>query len=137
MAKHPVDRHASAEAFASELRDWLTGNQKRRSWIKWLLVVVVLVALAVVGTMIAATNDRDALIDDGIMHFDGHTRIVTDVNRTLPVTLEAWINPDQYKDENSQFIIGSDIPGKYGLGLAICGSQVFAEYISDFGRRTL
>ena len=28
-------------------------------------------------------------------------------------------------------MIGSDVPGKYGLGIAICGSQLSAEYIDD------
>jgi hypothetical protein len=63
------------------------------------------------------------------MHFDGRTRIVTEVKRTLPVMLEAWIKPDPYTGENCQFVIGSDISGKYGIGFGMCGSQFSAEYI--------
>jgi len=71
-----------------------------------------------------------------VLHFDGRTRIVTNVERTLPVTLEAWIKPDPYRDENCQFIIGSDIPGEYGLGIAICGSMLSLEYIEGMVNST-
>lgn len=129
MAKHPADRHESAEAFAAELRDWLEKSRTRRRRI-WSIVVLIVLGLLVVGAVIALGdryNRNGDLIQNGIMHFDGHTRIVTNVNRTLPVTLEAWIKPDPYQDENCQFIIGSDIPGEYGIGIAICGSVLSVE----------
>ncbi|MGB7327928.1 MAG: LamG domain-containing protein [Rubripirellula sp.] len=72
---------------------------------------------------------RLAQILDGVMHFDGRTRVVTNLERTLPVTLEAWIKPASYTDDNCQFIIGSDIPGEYGLGIALCGSLLSVEHI--------
>ncbi|WP_201767237.1 LamG domain-containing protein [Rhodopirellula sallentina] len=47
----------------------------------------------------------------------------------MPATLEAWIKPDSYRDENWPFIIGSDIPGEYGLGIAICGAMLSVEHV--------
>ncbi|MBR9804570.1 protein kinase [bacterium] len=132
LAKHPGDRHESAAAFAVELRGWLEKSRSRRRTI-WIIAAIVLLGLMVAGAVMALgsrPNRNGDLIQNGIMHFDGHTRIVTEVERTLPVTLEAWVKPDPYRDENCQFIIGSDVPGKYGLGIAICGSQLSAEYIN-------
>lgn len=47
----------------------------------------------------------------------------------LPVTLEVWGKPGDYRDENCQFSIGSDIPGEYDLGIAICGSVLSFEHV--------
>lgn len=131
MSKHPADRHESAAEFATELWDWLEHSKKRRQVI-WIVAILMVLGLLIVGVVIALGGGRNKnpdLIQNGIIHFDGQTRIVTEVERTLPVTLEAWIKPDPYTGENCQFVIGSDVPGKYGLGIAICGSQLSAEYI--------
>lgn len=81
-------------------------------------------------------RSNEGLIRDGVLYFDGRTRIVTNMQRKLPVTLEAWIKPDDYRDENCQFIIGSDIPGEYGLGIAICGSILSVEHIEGMVNST-
>lgn len=131
LAKHPADRHESAAEFASELRDWLERSSKRRR-ITWIVVAVLLLVALVSGALIALSGGRsetNGMIQDGVMNFDGRTRVVTNLERTLPVTLEAWVKPDHYKDENCQFIIGSDIPGEYGLGIALCGSLLSVEHI--------
>lgn len=131
MAKHPADRHESAAAFAAELRGWLDRSRTRRRTM-WIVAALAVLGMLITGAVIAlgsGTNRNGDLIQNGIMHFDGHTRIVTEVERTLPVTLEAWIKPDPYTGEDCQFLIGSDVPGKYGLGISICGSQISAEYI--------
>ncbi len=131
MAKHPADRHESAAAFAAQLRDWLDESKKRRLTM-WIIAAIVVLGMLVAGVVIAlgsSQDEGDSFIRNGVMHFDNRTRIVTEVERTLPVTLEAWIKPDPYNGEDCQFVIGSDVPGKYGLGLAICGSQLSAEYI--------
>lgn len=131
LAKHPADRHESAAAFADELRDWLDQSSKRRR-ITWIVVALLVAAILIAGALVAVSGWRsghDGMVQNGVMHFDGRTRIVTNLERTLPVTLEAWIRPDQYIDENCQFVIGSDIPGEYGLGIAICGSLLSVEYI--------
>ena len=132
MAKHPADRHESAAKFVTELRDWLEQSKKQRRTM-WIVAAIVVIGLLVAGLVIVLSSGRsnqNAFIQNGVMIFEGSTRIVTEVERTLPVTLEAWINPDPYRDENCQFVIGSDIPGKYGLGIAICGSQLSAEYMN-------
>ena len=131
MAKHPADRHESAAAFASELRDWLERSRILRRTM-WGIFTFIVLGLIVAGAVIAlgdSSNRNGDLIQNEIMHFDGSTRIVSNVKRTLPVTLEAWIKPYPYHDESCQFIIGSDIRGEYGLGIAICGSVLSVEYI--------
>ncbi len=138
LAKHPADRHESAAAFAVELRCWLEKSRTRRRTM-WIIAAIVVLGLLVAGAVIAlssGTNRNGDLIQNGIMHFDGHTRIVTEVERTLPISLEAWIKPDPYRDENCQFIIGSDIPGEYGLGIAICGSMLSVEHIEGMVNST-
>lgn len=138
MAKHPADRHESAATFAAQLRDWLDESKKRRLTM-WIIAAIVVLGMLVAGVVIAlgrVQDEGDSFIQNGIMHFDGRTRIVTEVKRTLPVTLEAWIKPDPYTDENCQFVIGSDVPGKYGLGIAICGSMLSVEYISGMFNST-
>lgn len=132
MAKHPADRHESAATFATELRDWLETSKKRRRTM-WIIATIVVLGMLVAGVVIAlgsGPKQSGGFVQNAIMHFDGRTRIVTEVERTLPCTLEAWIKSDPYTGENCQFIIGSDVPGKHGIGLAICGSQFSAEYVS-------
>ena len=126
MSKHPGDR-LNAEEFSNELRGWLEKSKKRRRGLLW--GILILVVLLITGGFLVLAHQDNGLIQNDVLHFDGKTRIVTDVKRKLPVTLEAWIKPDPYRSGNCQFIIGSDIPGKYGIGLSICGSQFSAEYI--------
>ncbi|WP_315851298.1 protein kinase domain-containing protein [Rhodopirellula baltica] len=131
LAKHPADRHESAAEFATELRNWLERASNRRR-ITWIVMVILLLLALVTGVLIALSgggSETNGTIQDGVMNFDGRTRVVTNLERTLPVTLEAWIKPDQYTDENCQFIIGSDIPGEYGLGIALCGSLLSVEHV--------
>jgi hypothetical protein len=126
MAKHPGDRFESAEQMANELRLWLEDSKRRRRWIIW--AIVALVVLAAIGLVVAWAMSGSPFVQDGAIHFDGRTRIVTPVERKLPVTLEAWIRPDDYTGANCQFVIGSDVPTKYGVGFGICGSVLSAEY---------
>ncbi len=131
LAKHPADRFQSAGEFARSLRSCNLATRRKIPWRPTGLVLLgFLTCLSLVGSWWAwnsnATNDH---VRDGVLHFDGRTRILTNVERTLPVTLEVWIKPDPYTDENCQFIIGSDIAGEYGLGIAICGSMLSVEYV--------
>lgn len=129
LSKHPADRHQTALELANELRAWLTTSKKSRRWLLW-SIIGSLTGVFAAFIVFASFRTDDGLVRDGVMHFDGRTRIVTEVERTLPVTIEAWVKPDPYKGEDCQFVIGSDVSGKYGFGLAICGSQLSAEYIS-------
>jgi hypothetical protein len=47
----------------------------------------------------------------------------------MPITLEAWVQPGEYTERNCQFVIGSDIPTEYGIGLSICEAILAAEYM--------
>ncbi|TWT64344.1 protein kinase domain-containing protein [Rubinisphaera italica] len=136
LSKHPGDRHQTALELANELRAWLsTSKPDRRRWL-WAIFGLVAVVALVAGFILSTRQSDHELVRDGVLHFDGRTRIVTNVELTLPVTLEAWIKPDPYRDENCQFIIGSDIPGEYGLGIAICGSMLSLEYIEGMVNST-
>lgn len=126
MAKHPGDRFESAEQMANELRAWLDGSKKKRRLMIW--AVIALVVVAVVGAVIAWAMQGSPFVRDGAIHFDGHMRIVTPLERKLPVTLEAWVRPDPYTGTDCQFVIGSDVPTVYGVGIGICGSVLSAEY---------
>lgn len=126
MAKHPSDRHETAEQMASELRAWLDGSSKKRERVIW--AVIALVVVAMVCAVIAWAMQGSPYIHEGAIHFDGSMRIVTPVERTLPVTLEAWVRPEPYQGTDCQFVIGSDVPTKFGIGVGICGSILSAEY---------
>lgn len=60
--------------------------------------------------------------------FDGSTYIQTPVERFAPVTLEAWIMPTE-RPKRTGFVIGSDIPSKYGIGITLSPANLSAEYL--------
>lgn len=126
MAKHPADRFETAEAMASDLRGWLDDSRRKRRWL--IRGLAALVVVSVIGAVVAWAIQGSSFVRDGAIHFDGRTRIVTPVERKLPVTLEAWVRPDPYEGTDCQFVIGSDVPKLYGIGVGICGSVFSAEY---------
>lgn len=131
LAKHPSDRFTTAGELAQSLRH----KQPISRWtFNWTFVGLMTLGVALIGLLLLSVMSwlpasEKAFISGGVLRFDGQTRIVTNLERTLPVTLEAWINPEQYTDESCQFIIGSDIPGKYGCGIGVCGSVLTVEYV--------
>jgi len=46
------------------------------------------------------------------------------------VTLECWVWPKAYPVRDCQFFIGSDIPTKHGIGVAMCEALLSAEYLA-------
>ena len=38
------------------------------------------------------------------------------------MTMEAWVRPDIYRERAGQFIVGSDLPTRWGNGLVISGA---------------
>lgn len=134
LTKHPADRYASATELATALRNSLTERTTNTSW-KWLLLVVVMITLTVVAfivgkqigqqksTEVAEANEATAFV------FDGNSRIVTPLERFAPVTLEAWIRPDRFRSQGCHFVIGSDVPGEFGIGIGMCPVQLSAEQI--------
>jgi len=136
LAKHPADRFASATDLASALRNSLTERTTSSSW-KWLLLVAGVIAVTAVAfavgrqigqqtatKVVAATDEETAFV------FDGNSRIVTPLERFAPVTLEAWVRPDRFNFEGCHFVIGSDMPGQFGIGIGMCPTQLSAEYIA-------
>ena len=67
---------------------------------------------------------------DGVLMFDGKTHIVTPAERFAPVTLEAWVWPEEYLDHGRQCILGSDIATTWGNSSGISGANLAAESIS-------
>lgn len=74
------------------------------------------------------TNDEKKLTKEPLLVFDGTSRILTRLERFAPVTLEAWIRP-RYSSNQTQFVFGSDIASKYGIGLLISGVLLSVEVI--------
>ncbi len=132
LAKHPADRYATAEELAVELRASLNTPRKRnRHWLSAAGIVLLVVLAGFGGWNLTGLSWRTAhgFVEDGSLHFDGHTRIITKLERFAPVTLEAWVCPEPYEKNDFQFLIGSDIPSHNGIGLGICGAVIAAEYI--------
>ncbi len=139
LAKHPADRFLTARELATALRTLGSGKVTRRrlgrSWL-WSMALIPVAALGVTGWMALGrsrpTSDEEptSIARDGVLVFDGETHIVTPLERFAPVTLEAWVWPEEYQDHGRQTIIGSDIATKWGNGMGISGAIFAAEYIS-------
>jgi serine/threonine-protein kinase len=135
LSKLPADRFTSAAELAAALRAapprrWL------RLTLRWvllgLLVVGLFIAGIVLGMMLSSSKSQpqpkaDVIDEPGTLAFDGNSRIVTPVEPFLPCTLEAWVRPTGERHE--QFIVGSDVPNFYGLGLGINDNRPCVETI--------
>jgi len=137
LAKLPADRFSTAAELAAALR-----AAPPRRWLRlplrwvWLVLLVVglFIAGIVLGMMLSSSPKQDqpkaeAVHEEGVLVFDGQSRIVTPLERFAPCTLEAWVQPKAYPERDSQFFIGSDIPTKHGLSLGISGAVLCAEHI--------
>lgn len=123
LQKHPDDRYQTARELSDALRGLLEKSKhwNRRNWLfggGFLMLLTAIMGFAAAHILSPSEN-----------YFDGNRFIKTDVERQLPVTLEAWIKPEPYRSSDCQFVIGSDIPTKYGVGIAICGSLLSAEHM--------
>ena len=132
LAKHPAERFQTAAEVAEAVRSEpprQTSTAPRFPWRSFGVALLAFVTFAL-GLLAGAWPDQtdERFVRDGAMHFDGRTRIVTAVERRLPVTLEAWVRPAPYETQTCGFVIGSDIPTKYGLGLAVCYPVLTAEH---------
>lgn len=125
LSKHPADRFESANDLAAALRRSLSEKHKQRSnLVKWLAVVALGVTLVAAGYLIGRVNhysrSETAVVSVvGGIEFDGTRRIVTPVMNFAPVTLETWIVPGEINSTENQFVIGSDVPGHWGIGIGI------------------
>jgi hypothetical protein len=67
--------------------------------------------------------------EEGVLLFDGQSRLVTPLERFAPCTLEAWVKPKSYSVRDAMFFIGSDVPTKHGLSLGMSEAVICAEYV--------
>lgn len=139
LEKHPADRFADVAALARALRSSRARfvlQFPHRVLLAGLLSAVVFLAGLLLGRTLAPVPKRegpasgDSIHDPGVFIFDGSNRIVTPLERFAPLTLEAWVQPKFYPKQDCQFIIGSDIPTKHGIGLAMCEALLSVEYIA-------
>lgn len=138
LAKNPADRFESAEQLAAAIRKASFQHHSSKSPIlktmsfrRSLMILAGVVAVAGITLWAAmgafqsppkASKPTDQLV------FDGLTRLITPLEREMPITLEAWVFPEKYENR-CHFVVGSDVPSRYGLGLGICGVLLSAEYL--------
>lgn len=119
LQRDPAKRQVSAAQFASELRTVLlsgeTVSKPKRSMPWWSLPLFLVAVLATGGWLIGRPFVSTAA--DPVLHFDGQHRIVTPLNRYLPVTLETWVRPSNGR--GTEFFVSSDSYGEFGIGLGI------------------
>ncbi len=137
LHRNSSDRHVSAACFAAELRRSL--SIQKSSVMRWAWVVVGLVVLAAGVWMTLPKkeqSERQVVEQAGIIKlesepgaftFDGTNRIMTPLVSFAPCTLEAWIRTNG--DKSEQFIIGSDVPNFFGIGIGIKNNAPIVETI--------
>jgi len=139
LSKHPSDRFNSMAELATALRN-AKAKQKTpgRTW--WLVVplIVVIVGMTIwIGkewtsrpvnsTESAGESVKSLEPEQGTFVFDGKSRIVTPLVSFAPCTLEAWMRTTG--DKSQQFIIGSDVPNFFGIGIGIKNNGPIVETI--------
>lgn len=129
LAKHPADRFSSSLDIIDELSNPQVNHRRRLLWFAGTMFAM-LIGSAIwqlqPDTRSSTVPNLEPQKEENVLEFDGTNRIVTPLKRFYPVTLEAWVYP-QSRDIHCHFIIGSDIQGEYGIGLALCGSLVSVE----------
>jgi eukaryotic-like serine/threonine-protein kinase len=128
LAKHPADRFETA----ADVIDALSVKKRSKSIIR-IVGLVLTLGIILFSWQTWSEYQRETIWNqtansDGTFVFTGSERILTPLKRLAPVTLEAWILPTFISDQ-CHFIIGSDIRGEFGVGLAICGTVLAAETI--------
>ncbi|MCI0380487.1 MAG: protein kinase [Gemmataceae bacterium] len=136
LAKKPGERWPTCRAFVEELERG--GGTMPRHWRRRTFIAASLVLSLVAATLFRfwpvderGTNQSKGNDDNqtapekerSYFVFNGKSRIVTRLERSGLVTLEAWVNPGATEDasleDRVKFIIGSDHPGKSGIGVGL------------------
>ncbi len=138
LSKHPSGRFNTAEELAAALRNIKTGTGvSRQLW--WLVVPLIASLIAAmiwfgkgsVGDRKVQTNNINSTVDvrpeEGAFFFDGKSRIITPLISFAPCTLEVWFR--MADDRREQFIIGSDVPHNFGIGIGVNNHNPIAESI--------
>jgi len=137
LSKHPEERFASANDFATALCSPKRALV-RRPWLPWIAAFCLgMMTMLVVSQfwnkpnqILTSQDVTSPVVENNTFVFNGFDRIVTPLERFAPVTLEAWVRPDRY-EYRCHYVIGSDVPTEYGIGMGICGVLLTAEYIPN------
>jgi serine/threonine-protein kinase len=137
LSKLPADRFSTAAELATALR-----AAPPRRWfrlpLRWVWIALFVVGLFVAGLALGmmlsspvkhTLSEAEVVQEEGVLAFDGQSRIITPLERFAPCTLEAWVKPKSYPVRDSMFFIGSDVPTKYGLSLGMSEAVLCAEYV--------
>jgi serine/threonine-protein kinase len=137
LQRNPSDRLVSAASFAAELRRSLSGQKSSPMRWAWIVLGLVVLAALVWTTLPKGEHKKPNEVEPAVViklnsepgsfTFDGTNRIVTPLVSFAPCTLEAWIRTTG--DKRQQFIIGSDVPNFYGIGLGIKNNAPIVETI--------
>lgn len=138
LSKHPSDRFESMAELAAALRS--VQSKSRASGRKWWLIAPLIAAslgaaIWIGSGWVTSQNSQTASIDskvslkseDGVFIFDGKCRIVTPVVSFAPCTLELWLRTTG--DKREQFVVGSDVPNFYGIGIGTKNNWPIVETI--------
>jgi serine/threonine protein kinase len=128
LAKHPADRFATASAVIEALNV----RESNRSYV-WFggLLLPLLIAFGVWQSWpkqqaTTIEDQQSSISKNGAFTFTGMQRIRTPLQRFSPVTLEAWVRPSKYENRG-HFVIGSDVPSNWGIGLGVLGVNLGVE----------
>ncbi len=129
LAKHPADRFETASAVIEALN----ARDPKPSYV-WIggLILPLLIAF---GVWQAWPKQQTKIVEaqspiskNGVFVFTGTQRILTPLKRCSPVTLEAWVRPSKF-ETRSHYIIGSDVPSNWGIGLGVLGVHLGGEQL--------
>lgn len=139
LSKHPADRFNMLSELATALRNATVASQTsgRMRWLVFPMITVLAVGITwfctgrfsdpAIRTDLGANPVSAHQPDEDALFFNRKCRIVTPVLSFAPCTLEAWIKTTG--DQREQFVIGSDVPTFYGIGIGLKNNFPCAETI--------
>jgi hypothetical protein len=133
LAKHPADRFHDAGELATALRECCAHQEAgtRRWWLRLVAVAGLIVLVGAVAFQLWMSRAGSAgrhMVREGVFVFDGTNRIVTPLERFLPVILEAWVRPERYESRD-HWVIDSDVLDEWGYWVGMATGKLAAEYV--------
>lgn len=139
LRRDGVDSRESEAYFTADLRTCTRRTSTSIS--RWWLVgigIVLIAAIAAIWMMVPKQGQSpestmnspqgvNLAAEAGVFSFDGRNRIVTPLQSFAPCTLEVWIRTTGDKAE--QYLVGSDVPNFYGIGVGIKNNAPIVETI--------
>jgi serine/threonine protein kinase len=136
LKKHPADRFENAAAVVEAVQQASLRDQPSQRSNFWTLGLVISSLLVLLVWQIWPGRETASIetvqnrgTKDNAFVFSGRQRILTPLKEFAPVTMEAWIKPSGFEDR-SHYIIGSDVPSNWGIGIGILGVQLGGEKLS-------